>query len=170
MSLVAIKGQTRWSLLPLSGIKPYKQRSALVRAYVDLSISIVWRNARLCATINYRWQIQIRWIRIGWTAYFVDYRYRQLPSLSSRQSIAPTDRNRDDESSSADLSDDRGKFELYAGTWEAVRDYYRVWILRKIYERRWRGPAGLTNRGRPWLDSHDDILRFGSSWYFLEQV
>lgn len=45
MSLVAIKGQTRWSLLPLSGIKPYKQRSALVRAYVDLSISIVWRNA-----------------------------------------------------------------------------------------------------------------------------
>lgn len=87
MSLVAIKGQTRWSLLPLSGIKPYKQRSALVRAYVDLSISIVWRNARLCATINYRWQIQIRWIRIGWTAYFVDYRYRQLSSLSSRQSV-----------------------------------------------------------------------------------
>lgn len=87
MSLVAIKGQTRWSLLPLSGIKPYKQRSALVRAYVDLRISIVWHNARLCATINYRWQIQIRWIRIGWTAYFVDYRYRQLPSLSSRQSV-----------------------------------------------------------------------------------
>lgn len=58
------------------------------RAYVDPSISIVWRNpTRLCATINYRWQIQIRWIRIGWTAYFVDYRIATAICISSRQSV-----------------------------------------------------------------------------------